>query len=45
MMQRLIRVPHSELQAKLAAEKQAKETRKNRKSKTSVSGRDSREQD
>lgn len=38
MMQRLIRVPHAEIKAKLDAEKRAK-ARKKRKPNTSASGR------
>jgi len=44
MMQRLIRVSHSEIKAKLDAEKKAKARRKKRKSRTSALGRASREQ-
>ena len=38
-MRKLIAVPHSEIKAKLDAEKRAKENRKKRKPKTSASGR------
>jgi len=44
LMRLLIKVPHSEIKAKLDAEKRAKERKKKRKSTTSASGRASREQ-